>query len=231
MFFVAWSCGAARAEADPIRVTSGFVFAGFGPLRTPLNGENLELSGAGFRVLSSLEDEEAFVQLVSVPTLADGALVDLSGTLFVEDVVNAQLNGALGQVAAPFTIAFAAMPTRLTCLDNGSFLDCTGVAPFTFAADLTFIPGFDGRPITQHLVGGGTAEGRLSRRGSFENAGVLYTFQASPTPEPASLSLIATGAIIMGGALRRRCARRSAGGFQTRFAWWVTSNVGAAGCS
>jgi hypothetical protein len=46
MFLVAFTCCAIPARADPIRVTSGLVDAGFGPLGGPWNGEALELTGA-----------------------------------------------------------------------------------------------------------------------------------------------------------------------------------------
>jgi hypothetical protein len=61
-FLIAFCCCAVPARAEPIRVTSGFVFAGFDRLGAPLNAEDLRISGAGFRIGSSLEDEEAFVQ-------------------------------------------------------------------------------------------------------------------------------------------------------------------------
>jgi len=206
-FFVMSVCNVARAEADPIRVTSGFVFAGFGPLGTPLNGENLELSGAGFRVLSSLEDEEAFVQLVSVPTLGQGALVDFSGTLFVEDVIAAHLNGAFTLVAAPFTMSFVASPARLDCQEATTVVQCTGVAPFTFEAQLTLTP-IDGSPVLQRLIGNGTVEGRVFRTQSGEFGGVRYTFgETSGTPEPATLSLFMTGAFMAGARLVRERRR------------------------
>jgi hypothetical protein len=70
MFFVALSCCAIPARADPIRVTSGLVEAGFGPLGGPWNGEMLDLTGAGFRVVDSLEDAVAFVQLAPRPQVS-----------------------------------------------------------------------------------------------------------------------------------------------------------------
>ena len=211
---VAFCCCAVPARAEPIRVTSGFVAAGFNPVGTPLDAEDLQISGAGFSIGSSLEDEVAFVQLASVPTLADGAFADLSGMLFVGDVLGAQLNGAFTLVAAPFTMAFVASPTRLSCRDNGSATDCTLVAPFTFSADLTFTPP-GGSPVTHHLIGGGTAEGSLFRRGSTEAEAVRYTFEASATPEPATLSSFTTGVFMVGAALwrRRRGCRTTAESF------------------
>ena len=202
-FLIAFCCCAVRARAEPIRVTSGFVFAGFDRLGAPLNAEDLRISGAGFRIGSSLEDEAAFVQLATVPTLADGASIDLSGTLFVGDVIGGELNGAFALLAAPFTMAFVASPTRLSCSDNGSARDCTVVAPFTFTADLTLTP-LGGSPVTKQLIGGGTAQGSLFRRGSFEAVGVRYTFETSATPEPATLSLLMTGAFMGGAAVWRR---------------------------
>src|SRR3954466_7760140 len=214
-FCVMWFGGGVRAVADPIRVTAGVVTAGFDQLGTPLNAEDLHLSGAEFSVGRSLEDEVAFVQLAGVPTLADGALVDLSGTLFVEDAIGAQLNGASGLLAAPFRMAFTASPTRLACRDIASDMNCTAVSPFTFAADLTFIPDSGGSAVTHHLVGGGTVEGRLFRSASGDFAAVAYTFQASPTPEPASLSLLATGAFMTAaGKLRKRRTSRPQRGYE-----------------
>ncbi|MDQ3149935.1 MAG: PEP-CTERM sorting domain-containing protein [Chloroflexota bacterium] len=127
--------------------------------------------------------------------------------------INAQLNNSSGAVMAPFTMSFNASPTPLACSNAGSVTECIGVAPFAFAADLTFIfPLGVGFPVTHHLIGGGTAEGRLSRLGSFEAFGaVRYTFDPSPVPEPTTLSLFTAGAIMAGAGVwrRRRAGRRT----------------------
>ncbi len=65
MFFVSFFSCAIPAHADRLRVTTGFVEAGFSPLAGPWNAENLHLTGSGFNIGSSLEDEDAFVQLAT----------------------------------------------------------------------------------------------------------------------------------------------------------------------
>jgi hypothetical protein len=211
MLFVAFSCSAISVRADPIRVTAGLVDAGFGPLHGQLDGEALGLTGAGLSIGTSLEDEVAFVRLANPPTLAPGTLADFSGTLFVQDLIGGQLDNSFGLVSAPFTMTFIATPTRLACGNSGSVVECSGVAPFTYAGDLTFTP-FGGSPVTHHLIGGGTVEGRLFGSGSSSFAAVLYNFEASPTPEPGTLSLFTTGAIMaVRGVWRKRRAGRRTG--------------------
>jgi hypothetical protein len=108
-------------------------------------------------------------------------------------------------------MTFVATPTRLACGNNGSLLECSGVATFTYAGDLTFTP-LGGSPITHHLIGGGTVEGRLFSSGSSSSAAVRYNFEASPTPEPATLSLFTIGAIMtVRGVSGKRCADRRNG--------------------
>jgi hypothetical protein len=211
MFLVAFVCGAIPAEADPIRVTSGYVEAGFGPLAGPWRAEALELMGAGLLITDSLEDRGAFVQLAALPTVAAGALLDLSGVLHVEDGLGAELNDSFAIVAAPFTMSFRASPTPLACSSAGSLTECTGIAPFAFAAELTFTP-LGGVPVTHQLIGRGTAEGQLDRLRSYEAGAVRYTFEESPIPEPATLSLFTAGAIMAGARVwrGRRAARRTA---------------------
>jgi hypothetical protein len=57
----------------------------------------------------------AFVQLAALPTVAPGALVDLSGVLHVEDAIGAHLNNSFAIVAAPFKMSFDASPTPVAC--------------------------------------------------------------------------------------------------------------------
>jgi hypothetical protein len=200
-------CYASRAEADPLRVTSGGVSAGFNSLPGPLDSEGMSLVGSGFAIGSSLEDEEAVVRLTRPPTLAPGALADFSGVLLVEDPVGGELNGSFGLLAAPFSLSFTASPMSLSCSGAGSSTACNGRAPFTFDARLTFTP-IDGNPVMHHFIGGGTVEGFVARDDSTLNGAVRYTFEASPTPEPATLSLFTMGAIMAGAAVwrtRRRC--------------------------
>lgn len=208
MLVVALSFSAIAVRADPIRVTAGAVDAGFGPLGGSLDGEGLFLTGAGLSIGTSLEDEVAFVRLTTPPTLAPGASADFSGTLFVQDLIGGQLDGSFGLVSAPFTMTFVATPAALACGNNGSVLECSAAAPFTYAGDLTFTP-LGGSPVTHHLIGAGTVEGRLFSSGASSFAAVRYNFEASPTPEPATLSLFAIGAIMtVRGASKRVADRR-----------------------
>jgi hypothetical protein len=205
---VTFSCCASPAEGDPVRVTSGLVETGFAPLSEAWDAKTLQLTGAGFRVESPLEDEVAFVQLATLPTLAPGASIDLSGVLHVEDAVGAQLNNSFAVVAAPFSMSFDAPPVPLACSSAGSLTECSASAPFTFSADITFTP-FGGIPVTHHIFGGGTAEGSLFRLGSFESGAVRYIFEPSAVPEPATLSLFATSALVVGWHSRRSRRDRS----------------------
>ena len=203
MFFVAFSCCASPAGADPIRLTSGIVEAG-GSLDGPWNAEALDITGAAFQITSSLEDERAFVELATRPTVAPGSSVDFSGVLRVGDPIGAQLNNSFAIVAAPFTMSFDVAPTRLSCSTAGSLTQCISSAPFTFNAELTITP-LGGVPEIHRLIGRGTAEGTLFSLESGEGGGVRYIFETSAVPEPATLSLLATGAFVAGaGAWRRR---------------------------
>jgi len=134
------ACWTSAAAADPIRVTSGFVEAGFGELGQPWNAEGLYLEGGGLSVGSSLEDERAFVRLTSVPGWPPAAAVDFSGVLRLEDYLGVQLGNSFGVQAVPFVMRFVSSPARLTCATAGPVTDCTGVAAFTLSAELTFIP-------------------------------------------------------------------------------------------
>lgn len=204
--FVTFFCGVSLAAADPVRVTSGLVEAGFGPLGEPWNAESLYLTGAGFSIGSSLEDEDAFVHLATLPTVAAGTLIDLSGVLRVRDTIGGLLDDSFALVEGPFELSFDASATPLACSSVGSSTECTGIAPFTFDAVLTFTP-WGGVSVTRHLTGGGTAEGSLFRLGSFEAGGVRYVFESSAVPEPATVALFVAGAIVAGPYVRHRRRR------------------------
>ena len=203
IFVVGLYCWATPAGADPIVVTSGHVFEGFGPSGEPGIADALRLEGGGLRIASSLEDEDAFTELVTPPNWTPGTLVDLSGVLRVGDTIGGRLNDLDGVVAAPFNLFFDVSPTQVVCSADGSLPRCSAVAPFTFHAELTFIP-FGGIAATHHLIGRGTA---VAGATPFQGGAVDYIFE--PVPEPATLSLVTTRALIAaGGVWRRRRADR-----------------------
>ena len=108
-----------------------------------------------------------------------------------------------GALATTSTLSFNASPTRVACHDNVfRGVVCGGVAPFTFNANLMFVE----NPIALDLIGGGTVTAEF-----FGNSVLLnYDFEASPTPEPATVSLLTTGVIMSGAGILRR--RRAGGG-------------------
>jgi hypothetical protein len=208
---VAFSICTSVAGAEPVRLTSGYVDAGYNWTPDRLNANALEIAGAGFKIANAMEDEVAFVELTTAPTLGQGRLVDLSGVLHVEDVIGAQLDSAFGLVSAPFTMSFDAQPTELACSTSSAFLECMATAPFTFHAGLTFTP-IDGNPSVHHLVGSGTALGNLFRPSSDEAGAavrVRYTFDVSEVPEPTTMSLFGSGALFTGACMWRRRRQRS----------------------
>src|SRR4051812_21780410 len=206
-FGIALTCCPSPAGADPIRVTSGFVDTEGAPPGEPLNGFGIVLSGAGLRIVSSLEDERAFVQMVTPPaTVAAGALVDLSGIFHSDDPLGTLVNNTLGLLSAPLVMSFHASPAHLACANGLSLLRCTATAPFTFDAELTFNPA-GGLPTLVHLVGGGTATGELDRSRGGDVAFLRYEFEAGPAPAPSTLwSMTRSGPMGCTGLWPRRRA-------------------------
>ena len=207
MFFVACACGAARAHADPIRVTGHFgSFAAVGRVEFADAGGIELFAPDGTRLLGS--SFEGVLHTIGLPNLstipARGELADFSSVLTVFEG-GEPLFTPFGALATTSTLSFTASPTRVVCHDNVfRGVVCGGVAPFAFNANLMFV----GSPIALDLIGGGTV------KAEFFGESVLldYEFDASPTPEPASVSLLTTG-VLMGGAgiLRRRRLDRALG--------------------
>ena len=204
--FVAYLCSAAAARADTIRITSGAVQAGnqLGQPWVVSDEDELHLEAPGVSIADSLVDLSALLQLSIPPmTVAPGALFDASGVLQVGTDFGARFNNEIGLLIAPFTMTFDASPMRVVCGNSNGITECSGSAPFTFHSDLTFSPidaktGFRGPPVVHHLVGGGTAEGRLGSFNDFQFGSVRYDFGVSQTPEPSTLSLFAVAAGIAG---------------------------------
>jgi len=205
-----WCSWSTAARADTIRITSGAVEAGgvFGQPWSISDDDELHLEAPGVSIAGSLVDLSALLQFSAPPTTAaPGALFDASGVLHVGTAFGASFNNVSGALAPPFTMTFDASPMHLVCGNSNGDTECNGSAPFTFHSDLTFSP-FEGPPVVHHLVGGGTVEGRLDSSNGFQGGIVRYDFGASPTPEPATLSLFAVGAVIAGGrAWRSRAGR------------------------
>jgi hypothetical protein len=210
VFLVAWVCGATRAHADQIRVTSGQfnAFAFVGQAVNSASGIDLVGPDGTRLLLSSFEEVDHSIRLTNLPTIpGQGELADFSSVLTVlpggDSIFAPDLSGRA--LATPSTLSFVAAPTQVVCHDNVfRGLVCGGVAPFTFNASLMF----GGGPTTVDLIGAGTVEAEF-----FGDAVRLnYVFEASPTPEPATVSLLTTG-LIMGGAGILR--RRRAGGART----------------
>ena len=212
--FVACLCSATAARADTIRITSGAVQAGslLGQTWFVSDEDELHLEGPGVSIADSLVDVSAFLQLSAPPTtVAPGALFDASGVLHVGTDFGARFNNVSGLLTAPFTMTFDASPMRVVCGNSNGFTECSGSAPFTFHSDLTFST-FQGPPVVHHLVGGGTAEGRLSSFNDSQFGSVRYNFGVSPTPEPAAAMTLdivgeVVAAAVKGGTARDLTAR------------------------
>jgi len=207
--FAAWVSAVLPAAAEPILLTSGsFVGAGALGAGFGLGFDHIDLNGPRFQLATAVEESgTASARLTNLSTFPrEDALVDFSTSIQMEERFAARLDGSQIALAAPATMSFTASPTHVACQDEVSRGPvCIGVAPFTFDADLALF----GSARTLHLVGGGTVQGELFRRSifgdGFSSVVVQFNFGASPTPEPATLSLLTTGAIISGaGMLRRR---------------------------
>jgi hypothetical protein len=214
ILLIAWLSAVVPAAAEPILVTSGsFVGAGALGAGFGLGFDDIDLNGPRFQLTTAVEESGiASARLTNLSTFPpEDALVDFSTSIQLEETLIAGLDGSPVVLAAPATMSFTASPTHVACRDEvfrGPV--CIGVAPFTFDADLALF----GSARTLHLVGGGTVEGELFRRSifgdGFSTVVVQFNLGASPTPEPATLSLLTTGAIITGaGMLRRRRACRA----------------------
>lgn len=197
------------AAADPITVTAGSVFAYWDGSLT-----SVTLTGNGLSISS-----DAFAG--SAGGFSSGTTADLNGgfTLYDEPprsysvTVNgtpytAFLAGSGGFTTQPFTAPSTAPPP----LPDGSLPSVNFSTPFTFTGSVRGYPTGDMTGATLfnvELVGSGTARADFLATGNtfFNRTGVGYTFSPAapaPTPEPASILLLGSGALLLTIYSRKR---------------------------
>ena len=182
---------AVAADAEPLRITSGFYGLG-----------SFHFVGSGFDTGFVDEEEEHEFLLPAIPDpLRTGAVVNLS----ISTITNSAgfLNEAvLIDITGP--LRFRAAPTQLTCSPKSE--QCFASSPFIFDAELTLRDKVGQLLFTRQLIGNGIATAVIGP--SFADQSVFqrltYTFRetSTPTPEPATLLTVALAGIVV--VVRRR---------------------------
>jgi hypothetical protein len=197
------------AQADPIRLTSGYVAA---EVSTP--SARMVVNGDGFALDAFVEAYQSVLSLSCTPC-ATGTTVSLAGSFagsraagsaVVDGVSYSEifLDGMTGTFSSP---SFQISGTQNVTISR----------PFTFSGTVSgyllnpFIHGLTEPAFTKTLSGHGTASATFLFNGSdtpvffAENLRYDFSGETAPVPEPATLLLFGAGATF--AALRRR--RRS----------------------
>jgi hypothetical protein len=205
---VAVLCVTSTAQADPLRITSGFVFL------APQNAQDADfrLRGNDFDFGAQEVEDQPIVVPPAPGVLQTGTPVDLSAYSVIGQndggfPARGTFNGSPVLVGGPMSLNAAA--TFLSCgPSSGVAISCAADAPFAFSADLTFTDASTRAPLfTRPFTGHGRVHGLLWNDGyNVENHLALrYTFDVAPVPEPGTLLLLTSG---IGAACMRAVRRR-----------------------